>query len=321
MRLGAAGDAVRDLQRRLATAGFDPGAVEHGRYGEATETAVRAFQVARGLEVNGVSDLQTWTAIVEAGYQLGDRLLYLRRPMQRGDDVAELQRRLGMLGFDPGRIDGIFGPSTALALTEFQSNAGLPADGIAGHESVALLDRLARRGGSTQGVSEVRERDSLRHAPSTLTGRRLAIGEPGGLEVLVRAVHRALVLAGADVVVLQHPDGSTLAAGANAADAELYLDLALDDERCHGAYYSATGFESHGGKLLAAMLDELVPPVLGQPHGVSVGMRLAVLRETRMPAVHYAIGPPRDAIPLVPDLAFAVSRAITRWCQQPSSVG
>lgn len=281
---------------------------------------MRAFQVARGLQADGVCDLQTWTAIVEAGYELGDRLLYLRRPMQRGDDVAELQRRLGTLGFDPGRIDGIFGPTTVRALTEFQSNAGLPPDGIAGHESVALLDRLTARAGSSQGVSEVREREALRHAPTTLSGRRLALGEPGGLEVLIRAAHRALALAGADVIVLQHPDGSALAAAANAADAELYLDLALDDERCHGAYYAATGFESAGGKRLATMLDELVPPVLGQPRGVPVGMRLAVLRETRMPAVRYAIGPPADAIAALPDLALAVSRAITRWCQQPSTV-
>ena len=169
-------------------------------------------------------------------------------------------------------------------------------------------------------MSEVREREAMRHAPTTLSGRRLAIGEAGGLEVLVRGVHRALVLAGAEVVVLQHPDGSALAAGANAADAELYLDLALDDERCHGAYYAATGFESPGGKRLASMLDELVPPVLGQPRGVSVGMRLAVLRETRMPAAHYSIGPPLEAVSRLPDLALAVSRAITRWCQQPSTV-
>jgi hypothetical protein len=60
--------------------------------------------------------------------------------------------------------------------------------------------------------------------------------------------------------------------------------------------------------------------VLGQPRGVPVGMRLAVLRETRMPAVRYAIGPPADAISALPDLALAVSRAITRWCQQPSTV-
>jgi N-acetylmuramoyl-L-alanine amidase len=138
--------------------------------------------------------------------------------------------------------------------------------------------------------------------------------------VLIRAVHRALALAGADVIVLRHPDASALAAAANAADAELYLDLALDDERCHGAYYAATGFESAGGKRLATILDALVPPVLDQPQGVPIGMRLAVLRETRMPAVRYAIGPPADAIARLPDLALAVSRAITRWCQQPSSV-
>ncbi len=198
----------------------------------------------------------------------------------------------GCSGSIPVASTGSSDPRRRRALTEFQANAGLPSDGIAGHESLALLDRLGGRGGSTQGVSEVREREAMRHAPTTLAGRRLAIGEAGGLEVLVRGVHRALVLAGADVVVLHHPDGSALAAGANAADAELYLDLALDDERCHGAYYAATGFESPGGKRLAHMLDELVPPVLGQPQGVSVGMRLAVLRETRMPAVHYAIGPP-----------------------------
>ncbi len=308
---------MRDLQRRLAKAGFDPGAAEHGSYGAATEIAVRAFQVARGLDTSGVCDAQTWTAIVEAGYELGDRLLYLRRPMQRGDDIATLQRCLGTLGFDPGRIDGIFGPTTAHALTEFQANVGLPADGIAGPDSIALLDRLSPRSASAQGVSEVREREALRHAPTTLAGRRLAIGEPGGLEVLVRGVHRALALAGADVIALQHPDPSTLAAQANAADAEVYLDLSFDDARCHGAYYAATGFESARGKRLAQLLDELVPPVLGQPPGVPVGMRLAVLRETRMPAARYAIGPPHDAVPVLPDLAFAVSTALIRWCQQP----
>lgn len=307
---------MRDLQRRLATAGFDPGSGEHGRFGAATETAVKAFQIARGLQADGLCDQQTWSAIVEAGYQLGDRLLYLRRPMQRGDDVAELQGRLGTLGFDPGRVDGIFGPSTAQALTEFQANAGLPADGIAGPETVEALTRLGARS-STQGVSEVRERDSLRHAPTTLAGRRVAIGEPGGLEVLVRGVHRALALVGADVLVLQHPDGSTLAAAANTFDAELYVDLTFDDERCRTAYYAATGFESAGGKRLADILESLVPPVLGQESGVPIGMRLAVLRETRMPAVHCAIGPPRSAVAHLPDLALAVGRGITRWCQQP----
>ena len=48
--------------------------------------------------------------------------------MLRGDDVAELQQRLGALGFDAGRVDGIFGAETATALEALQRNAGLPTD-------------------------------------------------------------------------------------------------------------------------------------------------------------------------------------------------
>ena len=73
---------------------------------------MRAFQDARGLRVDGICGPQTWAAVVESGWRLGDRLLYRRRPMLRGDDVAELQRRLNGLGFDAGREDGIFGDDT-----------------------------------------------------------------------------------------------------------------------------------------------------------------------------------------------------------------
>ena len=96
------------------------------QFGAGTEAAVRAFQEPRGLRVDGICGDETWASLVEAGYRLGDRLLYHRAPMLRGDDVAELQRLLGGLGFDAGRVDGIFGPDTAAALVEFQRNAGLP---------------------------------------------------------------------------------------------------------------------------------------------------------------------------------------------------
>ena len=49
-----------------------------------------AFQHRSGLEVTGVCDGPTWSVLVEAGYHLGDRLLYLRTPMLRGDDVTAL---------------------------------------------------------------------------------------------------------------------------------------------------------------------------------------------------------------------------------------
>ena len=93
---------------------------------------MRVFQEARGLRVDGVCGRDTWSSLVESGFRLGDRMLYLRHPMFRGDDVTELQRRLNALGFDAGREDGILGDDTTAALTEFQRNVGLTVDGVCG---------------------------------------------------------------------------------------------------------------------------------------------------------------------------------------------
>ncbi len=51
-----------------------------------------------------------------------------------GPGVAALQQALKDKGFDPGSIDGDFGPGTEAALMSYQASAGLVADGIAGSE-------------------------------------------------------------------------------------------------------------------------------------------------------------------------------------------
>ena len=83
--------------------------------------------------------------------------------------MAELQRRLGRLGFDAGRVDGIFGPLTARALDDFQRNVGLPPDGICGYETVHALQRLGDRM-TGPSIATVREAEQLRRAPRTLAG-------------------------------------------------------------------------------------------------------------------------------------------------------
>src|SRR5204862_264478 len=80
LRQGATGEAVRDLQSRLGAAGHDSSADRQGVYGPATEAAVRSFQERRGLRVDGICGPQTWGSVVEAGYRLGDRLLYHTSP-------------------------------------------------------------------------------------------------------------------------------------------------------------------------------------------------------------------------------------------------
>ena len=178
LRPGIRGEAVRDLQQRLGRSGLASAPDDTGEFGEGTERAVRAFQSRRSLRVDGIVGRQTWSSLVESGYALGDRLLYLRRPMLRGDDVGELQLRLNALGFDAGREDGIFGDETHEALLEFQRAAGLPADGICGTTTIDALERVGSlAGGSAAGL---RERERLRAGPRRLAGRRgLRRGGPG----------------------------------------------------------------------------------------------------------------------------------------------
>ncbi|MDE3223448.1 MAG: peptidoglycan-binding protein, partial [Acidobacteriota bacterium] len=92
--------------------------------------------------MTGVVDQTTWERLIEAGWKLGDRLLFLSFPFQRGDDVAQLQVRLAQLGFNPGRIDGIFGPLLDRAVREFQENAGLEVSGTLTRATIHALERL-----------------------------------------------------------------------------------------------------------------------------------------------------------------------------------
>lgn len=47
-------------------------------------------------------------------------------------DVRSLQQQLAAAGFNPGPVDGIYGPQTRAAVTAYQSSAGLTPDGVAG---------------------------------------------------------------------------------------------------------------------------------------------------------------------------------------------
>jgi N-acetylmuramoyl-L-alanine amidase len=290
-----------------------------GSYGVATRVAVEAFQRRRGLWVDGVCGGQTWDILVEAGYRLGDRFLYRRSPFLRGDDVAELQQRLCTLGFDTGRVDGIFGDMTARALREFQQNAALVVDGILGADTLRELRRVAGMAKDLPLVSTVRARELLRQTPPTLVGRHVAIGEPGGMGVAAAALRRRLASLGVSATTLHHPDDGAQAQQANAAGADVYLGLRLrsGEPGCLTAYYSGYRDESVGGRLLAEAVQRVVPPALNLEDLGARGMSLRVLRETRMPSVVVEVGPAPVVVHRSPALADAVLDALTEWASGP----
>ncbi|HMK62773.1 MAG TPA: peptidoglycan-binding protein [Acidimicrobiales bacterium] len=312
------GQAVVDLQRRLGELGLPCSPDTEGVFGSGTRAAVEAFQHRRGLRVDGVCGPQTWATVVEAGFRLGDRFLYHRRPMLRGDDVADLQRRLSGLGFDTGRVDGIFGEQTARALAEFQRNTGLAADAIVGASTLRELRRVTAHHEDAELVSAVRDRERMRRAPRTLLGRRIALGEEGGLEVLLAALARRLRGEGAVVVPISHPDGSVQAEQANTAGVEVYLGLRLDPERAQVtvSYYAGYQYESAGGRRLADLVRRAGAAALGLQGEVN-GMALAVLRETRMPAVVCEVGPASLVVGHSVALAHALAEALVHWVAAP----
>ena len=261
-------------------------------------------------------DESTWAALVEASWSLGARLLSYRVPMLRGDDVVELQAMLGRLGFDAGRVDGIFGPLTAVALADFQRNSGLHPDGILGFETLRALRRVGKRTGDTP-VAVVREHEALRHASPRLIDKRVVVGELGGLGSLSRAVSKGLRRAGAQVITLDEPDGSVQAVAANRFGADVYLGLTLTDGPSSVAYYAVTGFESRGGRRLAGLLQARLAPLVPTLDAHAHGMRLPVLRETKMPAVLCALGPAELVASTSPQLAGAVSWAVGAWVAAP----
>lgn len=315
LKAGDHGNAVSDLQARLGELDIiaaDPlGSFEVG-----TAAAVRRFQEERGLPADGVCDARTWAALVGAGYRLGDRILYLRRPMLRGDDIAELQHRLSALGFDPGRVDAIFGEQTELALRDFQHNAGLPADGRCGHETLIDLLRFSLREGGRDLVSPLRERLNVASSGShTLEGRRFAVGEEGGFGAGVAALTRALYTSGAFALPLHDPNPSRQAAEANGAGVDCFIGLRIVPERtsCATAYYKGFHYESVTSRRLAELVQARLPRELDLGDDGICGLALPILRETKMPAVEIQLGDPSHVVQRTLPLATSIIAALETW--------
>ena len=133
---------VRRLQRQLALAGDHPGPLD-GRFGPLTEAAVIRFQTAHGLPVDGIVGPLTAGALQARWPGLAPGAGY--RSVSGSSAVRVLQRRLARRGFDPGPIDGRYGPHTMRAVARFQQAHHLTMTGIAGAHTRAVLIRLTQR--------------------------------------------------------------------------------------------------------------------------------------------------------------------------------
>lgn len=319
LEVGAAGEEVRDLHRRLAAAGFGIGSSpDISVFGADTKESVVSFQRTRGLDPTGICDHACWNALVEASFHLGNRSLYNTRPMLRGDDIADLQARLSSLGFDAGRADGIFGPQTELAVADFQRNAGLPSDGVAGPNTIAELVRLSARSNTAHPVTLVRETEQLRALPRDILGLRIAIGHDGSAHTLVHALGRMLRTSGAVVAEEHGAEWSAFARVANEFTAEVAVAISVSDaDEGSISFFETASYTSAGGRRLAHLLKErLASTPVGRDCDLR-GMRHPVLRETRMPAILCLLGPPSLVAQGSAALASLIHSALAAFLTDP----
>ena len=254
-----------------------------GIFGSGTEAAVKDFQRDRSIDIDGICGPQTWDQLVEAGHRLGSRLLYLQSPPLRGDDVADLQRLLTSLGFPMSQIDGIHGQQTADALVDFQLNAGLVPDGVCGPITVDFLHRVGQRFGEAADITRLQEKQRFLKAGSELHGYKIVLAESGGLDAVVASLRRSLSDSGAEVLTTHHPDWSSHAQQANMFDADFCIGVEIRDEGSAVCHFLGDHFESPTGKQLGSAVAENLQSIV--PGISSQGMRLPLLRETRMPAL------------------------------------
>ena len=151
LRRGSRGNAVRLVQFRLRLAAANyaavPAVAVDGVYGAGTEAAVAAFQARFGLAEDGVTGRASWEALAGVGLAVVNGLVEpeeapgqfpgTMRPGSTGTGVRALQFYLWLLAAYyadlPGlAVDGVYGADTEAAVTAWQLQAGLTADGVAG---------------------------------------------------------------------------------------------------------------------------------------------------------------------------------------------
>ena len=129
--IGATGQDVLRLQPLLVELKLL--AFDHidGRFGAATEAAVKDFQQGHGLTTDGIVGAQTWSSLPADPHT--PRLSV----GAMGNSVSALQKGLKTYAgqnpaADPGPIDGVLGHRTEAAVRAYQSDRGVTVDGVVG---------------------------------------------------------------------------------------------------------------------------------------------------------------------------------------------
>jgi peptidoglycan hydrolase-like protein with peptidoglycan-binding domain len=148
IKFGSTGAAVKKAQKALIWRYYLPAGTDDGVFGPVTRNRVLQYQLDRAsgnywafsfpLAVDGIVGPQTWFRLAPDQVKKGSKGHGVRL-------CQEILKSYGFPPFDPGPVDGDFGPLTDAAVREFQSKYfdfdgnPLKVDGIVGEKTWAAL--------------------------------------------------------------------------------------------------------------------------------------------------------------------------------------
>ncbi len=273
-KLGDRSTAIELISNTLLRLGFitTPSDI----FDEKLTQGIKAFQQERGLTATGVINEITARSLEEARFKLGDRVLSLNSAsIMRGDDVSNLQDRLIQMGFNCGKVDGIFGANTERAVKEFQKSVGITSDGKCGPATLISLMRLVK---TVSGGAPNQLRESVKHSVRSpaLANKVIVIDPSWGGEFtgesangvveseivfdLAQRLEGRLIALGVNVVLTRSANNSPLEIDrikvANSVNADLVIALKVDSYKNENANGVATYFYGRDDKGVRSVVGE-----------------------------------------------------------------
>jgi peptidoglycan hydrolase-like protein with peptidoglycan-binding domain len=156
-KTGSTGKAVEGIQQQLKKLGLFQGEIS-GYFGPQTETAVKRFQLKRGLHADGVVGTGTYKYLFEGASKSTNSSAAAKADEKNVMSIKEIQTALKKLGYYTGTVDGLSGSNTDNAIKKFQKANKLTADGVVGSGTAKILTAsVAKTESVSKNVMSIKE--------------------------------------------------------------------------------------------------------------------------------------------------------------------
>lgn len=165
LKYGSRGAEVGKLQTQLKSLGYFKSNVTN-YYGSVTKAAVKKFQAAKGIAVDGIAGQQTAKTLYGTGTSSRSAISSTKSAAAK-EALKKNQRILQKMGLYKGKVDGLNGKLTIAAVKEFQKKYGMKATGVIDKATESkILNHYAAtssisRGSSTASASQTSRKEAV----------------------------------------------------------------------------------------------------------------------------------------------------------------